>query len=381
MKRILRMAGIARWQGQRLSGVSRFEKIHPGTAHQHCRTGYLPLTGYWAGHHRRHPGYGVRHQQPRWIHPHHIKLMQWTDDRQIHIHTILHQNKGMRTQEGTSVRNWTTRRKQSCWWKRTRGTATSAMFPPCTSGRWISSLCIPASTTEPCPNLRKVTKPEAKEAGKTLGGKVWPLQGYFRTAAPCRLETAFALKGIRLQGAGRHLNQDLSGRRVRLNHQNAVALYHHAAQQTDDSAGKTAGSIPSSPITTINRQSWKSLHFIPVSYIYDNLVKWFPENRKSLHFIPGAIYWEFSEVIVQTAYFKSCGQKEIIKALTKKRFPYEHRDCKTNQSGWLPAQPGLFTRQTAGYQPLVQISLREETELPSKWTPNATSGTTFDAPI
>lgn len=33
------------------------------------------------------------------------KLMQWTDDRQIHIHTILHQNKGMRTQEGTSVRN------------------------------------------------------------------------------------------------------------------------------------------------------------------------------------------------------------------------------------------------------------------------------------
>ena len=27
------------------------------------------------------------------------KLMQWTDDRQVHIHTILHQNKATRTQE------------------------------------------------------------------------------------------------------------------------------------------------------------------------------------------------------------------------------------------------------------------------------------------
>ena len=33
------------------------------------------------------------------------KLMQWTDDRQIHIHTILHQNKGMRTQGDISARN------------------------------------------------------------------------------------------------------------------------------------------------------------------------------------------------------------------------------------------------------------------------------------
>ena len=33
------------------------------------------------------------------------KLMQWTDDRQIHIHTILHQNKGDENARGTSVRN------------------------------------------------------------------------------------------------------------------------------------------------------------------------------------------------------------------------------------------------------------------------------------
>ena len=65
MKRILRMAGLP---DDRDSGYLEFlalRKYTPGTAHQHCRTGYLPLTGYWAGHHRRHPGYGVRHQQPR----------------------------------------------------------------------------------------------------------------------------------------------------------------------------------------------------------------------------------------------------------------------------------------------------------------------------
>lgn len=33
------------------------------------------------------------------------KLMQWTDDRQIHIHTILHQNKGDENARGISVRN------------------------------------------------------------------------------------------------------------------------------------------------------------------------------------------------------------------------------------------------------------------------------------
>ena len=85
------------------------------------------------------------------------KLMQWTDDRQIHIHTILHQNKGDENARGHIGTELKTRRKQSCWWKRTRETATSAMFPPCTSGRWISSLLHSASTTEPCPNLRKVT--------------------------------------------------------------------------------------------------------------------------------------------------------------------------------------------------------------------------------
>ena len=33
------------------------------------------------------------------------KLMQWTDDRQIHIHTILHQNKADENARGISVRN------------------------------------------------------------------------------------------------------------------------------------------------------------------------------------------------------------------------------------------------------------------------------------
>ena len=44
------------------------------------------------------------------------KFMQWTDDKQIHIHTVLHQNKNDEHARGhiTSARNSTTRRKPSC---------------------------------------------------------------------------------------------------------------------------------------------------------------------------------------------------------------------------------------------------------------------------
>ena len=49
------------------------------------------------------------------------KLMQWTDDRQIHIHTILHQNKGdenARGHIGTELNNKAETVRP--WWKRTK---------------------------------------------------------------------------------------------------------------------------------------------------------------------------------------------------------------------------------------------------------------------
>ena len=42
------------------------------------------------------------------------RFMQWTDDRQIHIHTILTRTRMMKTHAATSARNSTTRRKPSC---------------------------------------------------------------------------------------------------------------------------------------------------------------------------------------------------------------------------------------------------------------------------
>ena len=45
------------------------------------------------------------------------KLMQWTDDRQIHIHTILHQNKGDENARGpVSYTHLDVYKRQSASW-------------------------------------------------------------------------------------------------------------------------------------------------------------------------------------------------------------------------------------------------------------------------
>ena len=62
------------------------------------------------------------------------KLMQWTDDRQVHIHTILHQNKGDENARGHI------------------GTELNNKAEPCTSGRWTSSRSPSASMTGHFPN-------------------------------------------------------------------------------------------------------------------------------------------------------------------------------------------------------------------------------------
>ena len=59
------------------------------------------------------------------------KLMQWTDEYQIHLHTILHQNKSDENARDTLARKSTTKRKRSSKLRRTRTTATSAKWKVC----------------------------------------------------------------------------------------------------------------------------------------------------------------------------------------------------------------------------------------------------------
>ena len=56
------------------------------------------------------------------------KLMQWTDEYQIHLHTILHQNKSDEMPVDTLARKSTTKRKRLSKSRKTRTTATSAKW-------------------------------------------------------------------------------------------------------------------------------------------------------------------------------------------------------------------------------------------------------------
>ena len=78
------------------------------------------------------------------------KLMQWTDDRQIHIHTILHQNKG---DEGQGEQ-----RHQPC-------------FRHAHPGDGFRAFCILHQRQSPARTCGRL-QAGSKEAGKTLGGKV-----------------------------------------------------------------------------------------------------------------------------------------------------------------------------------------------------------------
>lgn len=86
------------------------------------------------------------------------KLMQWTDERQIHLHTILHQNKGgVKTHVVTLERNLTTRLKLLFKWRKTRTTTTSVVLKQSISALWSLSHLLSASIKRHCPNLLRTT--------------------------------------------------------------------------------------------------------------------------------------------------------------------------------------------------------------------------------
>ena len=99
------------------------------------------------------------------------KLMQWTDDRQIHIHTILHQNKGDENARGHIGTELNNKAETVLLVEKDKGNSDISHVSAMHIRAMDFELLHSASTTEPCPNLRKVTS-RKQEAGKTLGGKV-----------------------------------------------------------------------------------------------------------------------------------------------------------------------------------------------------------------
>ena len=166
------------------------------------------------------------------------KLMQWTDDRQIHIHTILHQNKGdenARGHIGTELNN---------------KAETVLLVEKDKSNGDISSVS--------AMHIR---------ARKTGRGKVRPLQAYHRTAAPHRIGSRFrAERGIRLQGTGRCFNQKLYVNRCKTEPSKGSTAHHHASQQTDDSARERQKIHIHARLPLLTRYL-QSLHFILWVYI------------------------------------------------------------------------------------------------------------------
>ena len=101
------------------------------------------------------------------------KLMQWTDEYQIHLHTILHRTKAMKTPVGISARKSTTKRKRSFKLKKTKMTATSAKWKVCTPVPKTFCHSLSASMTNHFPNFCR-TMCRQKERRSSQAGTVLP---------------------------------------------------------------------------------------------------------------------------------------------------------------------------------------------------------------
>ena len=97
------------------------------------------------------------------------KLMQWTDDRQIHIHTILHQNKGDENARGHIGTELNNKAETVLLVEKDKSNGdisnVSAMH---ITGNGLRAFFIPYQLTMPCPNCWKVTsrKPRNREDPK-----------------------------------------------------------------------------------------------------------------------------------------------------------------------------------------------------------------------
>ncbi len=154
------------------------------------------------------------------------KLMQWTDDRQIHIHTILHQNKGDENARGHIGTELNNKAETVLLVEKDKSNGDISNVSPCTYGQWTSSLSHSVSTTMHCLNSYGGYRAGSQETRKTLGrGKVRPLQDITEQQHRIALEAAFGLKeeyGYKeLETA---LIKTYMSVGVKLNHQKAVSL-------------------------------------------------------------------------------------------------------------------------------------------------------------
>ena len=153
------------------------------------------------------------------------KLMQWTDDRQIHIHTILHQNKGDENARGHIGTELNNKAETVLLVEKDKGNSDISH---------VSAMHIRTMDFEPfafcindraLPELAEGYKPEARKPGRPSVEKFDPYKDISEPQHRAALEAAFALKE---EYGYKELEDTLIrtylAEGVRLNHQNAVAL-------------------------------------------------------------------------------------------------------------------------------------------------------------
>ena len=153
------------------------------------------------------------------------KLMQWTDDRQIHIHTILHQNKGDENARGHIGTELNNKAETVLLVEKDKGNSDISH---------VSAMHIRAMDFEPfafrindraLPELAEGYKLEARKPGRPSVEKFDPYKDISEPQHRAALEAAFALKE---EYGYKELEDTLIrtylAEGVRLNHQKAVAL-------------------------------------------------------------------------------------------------------------------------------------------------------------
>ena len=153
------------------------------------------------------------------------KFMQWTDDRQIHIHTILHQNKGDENARGHIGTELNNKAETVLLVEKDKGNSDISH---------VSAMHIRAMDFEPfafrindraLPELAEGYKPEARKPGRPSVEKFDPYKDISEPQHRAALEAAFAQKE---EYGYKELEDTLIrtylAEGVRLNHQNAVAL-------------------------------------------------------------------------------------------------------------------------------------------------------------
>ena len=153
------------------------------------------------------------------------KLMQWTDDRQIHIHTILHQNKGDENARGHIGTELNNKAETVLLVEKDKGNSDISH---------VSAMHIRAMDFEPfafrindraLPELAEGYKPEVRKPGRPSVEKFDPYKDISEPQHRAALEAAFALKeeyGYKdLETA---LVKAYMSVGVKLNHQKAVSL-------------------------------------------------------------------------------------------------------------------------------------------------------------